>query len=366
MTNTLKQLREAGTSPWLDNIRRGWLDSGEFRHMVDQGVCGVTSNPTIFQKAIADSNDYDSAVANLASRGLEPADVFFELAIEDVRDAADQIRHVYDESGHLDGFVSFELPPGMANDTAASIAGAPDFFRRIGRPNIFIKIPGTAEGVPAIEESIAAGINVNVTLLFALKSYEDIHMAYIRGLERRVAAGEPISDIHSVASFFVSRVDTAVDAQLPEGSPLRGKAAVANAKLAYQRFGEITASDRWQALAAKGATVQRPLWASTGTKNKEYSDVLYVDELIGPDCVNTMPEGTIAAFLDHGTVRRTVDADVDEARRTLAELDAAGVSLDAVTAQLEVDGVKSFSDSFDSLLETIAENMEALRARGAA
>jgi transaldolase len=366
MTNTLKQLREAGTSPWLDNIRRGWLESGEFRHMVDQGVCGVTSNPTIFQKAIADSNDYDSAVANLASRGLEPADVFFELAIEDVRDAADQIRHVYDESGHLDGFVSFELPPGMANDTAASIAGAPDFFRRIGRPNIFIKIPGTAEGVPAIEESIAAGINVNVTLLFALKSYEDIHMAYIRGLERRVAAGEPISDIHSVASFFVSRVDTAVDAQLPEGSPLRGKAAVANAKLAYQRFGEITASDRWQALAAKGATVQRPLWASTGTKNKEYSDVLYVDELIGPDCVNTMPEGTIAAFLDHGTVRRTVDADVDEARRTLAELDAAGVSLDAVTAQLEVDGVKSFSDSFDSLLETIAENMEALRARGAA
>jgi transaldolase len=366
MTNTLKQLREAGTSPWLDNIRRGWLESGEFRRMVDEGVVGVTSNPTIFQKAIADSNDYDGAVANLASRGLEPADVFFELAIEDVREAADQIRHVYDESGHLDGFVSFELPPGMANDTAASIAGAPDFFRRIDRPNIFIKIPGTSEGFPAIEESIAAGINVNVTLLFALKSYEDIHMAYIRGLERRVQAGEPIDDIHSVASFFVSRVDTAVDAQLPEGSPLRGKAAVANAKLAYQRFLDITASDRWQALAAKGATVQRPLWASTGTKNKEYSDVLYVDELIGPDCVNTMPEGTIAAFLDHGTVRRTVDADVDEARRILAELDGAGVSLDEVTAKLEVDGVKSFSDSFDSLLRTIAENMEALRARGAA
>ena len=366
MTNTLKQLREAGTSPWLDNIRRGWLESGEFRRMVDEGVVGVTSNPTIFQKAIADSNDYDSGVANLASRGVEPADVFFELAIEDVREAADQIRHVYDESGHLDGFVSFELPPGMANDSAASIAGAPDFFRRIGRANIFIKIPGTAEGVPAIEESIAAGINVNVTLLFALKSYEDIHMAYIRGLERRVQAGDPISDIHSVASFFVSRVDTAVDAQLPEGSPLRGKAAVANAKLAYQRFLEITASDRWQALAAEGATVQRPLWASTGTKNKEYSDVLYVDELIGPDCVNTMPEGTIAAFLDHGTVRRTVDADVDDARRILAELDAAGVSLDAVTAKLEIDGVKSFSDSFDSLLGTIAENMEALRARGAA
>ncbi len=366
MTNTLKHLAAAGTSPWLDNIRRGWLVSGEFRRMVDEGIVGVTSNPTIFQKAIAGSSDYDSAVASMQSRGESPADVFFELAIEDVREAADQIRHVYDESGHLDGFVSFELPPAMANDTQASIAGAPEFFERIGRPNIFIKIPGTAAGAPAIEESIAAGINVNVTLLFALQSYEDIHMAYIRGLERRVAAGQPIDDLHSVASFFVSRVDTAVDAQLPGDSPLRGKAAVANAKLAYQRFREITASDRWQALAAKGATLQRPLWASTGTKNEAYSDVLYVDELIGPDCVNTMPEGTIAAFLDHGTVRRTVDAEVDEARRVLAELDAAGVNLDDVTAQLEVDGVKSFTDSFDSLLGTIAENMEALRARGAA
>jgi transaldolase len=366
MTNTLKQLASAGTSPWLDNIRRGWLVSGEFRRMVDEGVVGVTSNPTIFQKAIANSQDYDSAVAALQSAGLDPTDAFFELAIADVRDAADQIRHVYDGTGHLDGFVSFELPPGMANDTAASIAAAPDFFGRIGRPNIFIKIPGTAEGVPAIEETIAAGINVNVTLLFSLSKYEDIHQAYIRGLERRVAAGEPISDLHSVASFFVSRVDSAVDAQLPEDSPLRGRAAVANAKLAYRRFGEITASDRWRALAEKGATVQRPLWASTGTKDPSYSDVLYVDELIGPDCVNTMPEGTIAAFLDHGTVRRTVDADVDGARRLLEQVEAAGVSIDGVTAKLETDGVKSFSDSFDSLIATLAESMEALRARGAA
>ncbi len=366
MTNTLKQLRAAGTSPWLDNIRRGWLVSGEFRRMVDEGIVGVTSNPTIFQKAIADSQDYDSAVAALQSAGFAPGDAFFELAISDVRDAADQIRDVYDDSGHLDGFVSFELPPAMANDTDASIAAAPEFFSRIGRPNIFIKIPGTAEGVPAIEETIAAGINVNVTLLFSLAKYEDIHMAYIRGLERRAAAGEPIDDVHSVASFFVSRVDTAVDAQLPEGSPLRGRAAVANAKLAYKRFGEIVASERWQALAAKGATVQRPLWASTGTKNPAYSDVLYVDELIGPDCVNTMPEGTIAAFLDHGTVRRTVDADVDGARALLEQIAAAGVSIDAVTHQLELDGVKSFADSFDSLIQTLADNMEALRARGAA
>ena len=366
MANKLQQLAAVGTSPWLDNIRRGWLVSGEFRRMVDEGVVGVTSNPTIFQKAIADSSDYDDAVAALTTSGLSPTDVFFELAIEDVREAADQIRDVYDGTGHLDGFVSFELPPGMANDTAASIAAAPEFFARIDRPNIFIKIPGTAEGVPAIEETTAAGINVNVTLLFSLANYEAIHDAYLRGLERRVAAGQPIDDVHSVASFFVSRVDTAVDTQLPDDSPLRGKAAVANARLAYQRFLGITGSDRWRALARQGASVQRPLWASTGTKNPAYSDVLYVEELIGPDCVNTMPEGTIAAFLDHGTVRRTVDENVDDANALLEQIEQAGVSLDAVTKQLEIDGVKSFGASFDSLIETIGHSMEELRARGAA
>jgi transaldolase len=358
----LHDLAAAGTSPWLDNIRRGWLKSGEFKKMVDDGVVGVTSNPTIFQKAIANSDDYDDTISALAGTSASAEDVFFELAIEDVREAADQIRHVYDGSGHLDGFVSFELPPGMANDTAASIAAAPDFFGRIGRPNIYIKIPGTAEGVPAIEETIAAGINVNVTLLFSLAQYEQIHMAYIKGLERRLADHQPISDVHSVASFFVSRVDTAVDEELPEGSPLRGKAAVANAKLAYQRFNEIVASDRWQRLAAEGATVQRTLWASTGTKNPDYSDVLYVDELIGPNCVNTMPEGTIAAFMDHGVVARTVDADVEQAHATIAALAEAGVSLDAVTHKLEVDGVKAFADSFDSLIGTIRQSLDAQHA----
>jgi transaldolase len=358
----LHELAAAGTSPWLDNIRRGWLKSGEFKRMVDQGVLGVTSNPTIFQKAIANSSDYDDTIASLAGTSASAEDVFFELAIEDVREAADQIRPVYDDSGHLDGFVSFELPPHMANDTAKSIAAAPDFFGRIGRPNIYIKIPGTAEGVPAIEETIAAGINVNVTLLFSLAQYEAIHEAYIKGLERRLAAHQPISDVHSVASFFVSRVDTAVDEALPEDSPLRGKAAVANAKMAYQRFNEIVASDRWQRLAAEGATVQRPLWASTGTKNPDYSDVLYVDELIGPNCVNTMPEGTIAAFQDHGTVQRTVDADVDEAHVAIDALAGAGISLDEVTRKLEVDGVKAFSDSFDSLLETIRQSLDAQHA----
>jgi transaldolase len=360
----LHDLAAAGTSPWLDNIRRSWLESGVFRKKLDDGIVGVTSNPTIFQKAIADSDDYDEAIR--ATQGESAADVFFELAIKDVQDAADQLKDVYENTGHLDGFVSFELPPGMANDEAGSIAAAPEFWRRIARPNIFIKIPGTAEGVQAIEESIAAGVNVNVTLLFSLERYDEIHWAFIRGLERRVEAGEPIDDLHSVASFFVSRVDTAVDKQLGEGSPLAGKAAVANAKMAYQQFLEITASDRWKALESAGARVQRPLWASTGTKNPAYSDVLYVETLIGPQCVNTMPDQTIDAFMDHGNVARTVDADLDEARQALADVAAAGVSLDDVTRQLEIDGVKSFSESFDSLLGTIEERLGSVGERGAA
>ena len=359
MSERLKQLAAAGTSPWLDNIRRSWLESGEFRRMLDDGVVGVTSNPTIFQKAIADSDDYDEAIHAMHGRGASAEEVFFELAIQDVQAAADQLAGVYRDTDHLDGFVSFELPPGMANDTQASIKAAPEFFARIDRPNIFIKIPGTSAGGPAIEESIAAGINVNVTLLFSLEAYREIHEAYLRGLERRVQAGQPIDDIHSVASFFVSRVDTAVDKQLPEGSPLRGKAAVANAKLAYQDFLSVTAGDRWAALGRQGANVQRPLWASTGTKNPEYSDVLYVDELIGPDCVNTMPDQTIAAFSDHGVVERTVDRDVDGARRVLDEVEQAGISMSDVTHQLEVDGVAAFSQSFDSLLQTIQERLDA-------
>jgi transaldolase len=358
MSERLIQLAAAGTSPWLDNIRRSWLRSGEFRRMVDGGIRGVTSNPTIFQKAIADSDDYDEAIQALRGRGIGPDEVFFELAIEDVQEAADQMAGVFADTQHLDGFVSFELPPGMANDTQASIEAAPRFFERIDRPNVFIKIPGTAAGVPAIEESIAAGVNVNVTLLFSLEAYRAIHDAYLRGLERRVAAGQPVDDLHSVASFFVSRVDTAVDKLLPDDSPLVGRAAVANAKLAYEDFLKVVASDRWQSLAAHGAKVQRPLWASTGTKNPAYSDVLYVDELIGPDCVNTMPDATIEAFSDHGVVARTVDRDVDGARQVIAQVEAAGISMDEVTRQLEVDGVAAFSDSFDSLVQTIQGRLE--------
>jgi transaldolase len=361
----LHELAAAGTSPWLDNIRRGWLVSGEFRRWLDLGILGVTSNPTIFQKAIADSDDYDEAISKLAGTGRSPEDVFFQLAIEDIQEAAEQLRGVYDSTDHVDGYVSFELPPGMANDTAASVAAAPEFWDRIDRPNVFIKIPGTTAGTPAIRESIAAGVNINVTLLFSLQNYEAIHWAYIEGLEQRAERGLPVDGLHSVASFFVSRVDTAVDKLLPAGSDLRGKAAIANAKMAYQRFLEITSSDRWQQLAARGAHVQRPLWASTGTKDPSYPDTLYVDNLIGPDCVNTMPNQTIEAFVDHGVVRRTVDADLDEARDILARLADAGIVLDDVTRQLEIEGVKSFSESFDSLLETIAGKLRQMD-RGAA
>jgi transaldolase len=360
----LHDLAAAGTSPWLDNIRRSWLSSGKFREWVDDGIVGVTSNPTIFQKAIADSEDYDDAIRGMA--GTDPEEAFFELAIADVQEAAGQLRGVWDSTDHLDGYVSFELPPEMANDTAASTRAAPEFWGRIGRPNIFIKIPGTAEGVSAIEDSIAAGVNINITLLFSLQNYEAIHWAFIRGLERRVEQGQPIDDVHSVASFFVSRVDTAVDKLLPEDSPLRGTIAIANAKLAYQRFLEITADERWQALAERGAHVQRPLWASTGTKNPAYSDVLYVDNLIGPDCVNTMPDPTIEAFMDHGVVERTVDRDVDGARRQLEQLGEADIDLDDVTRQLEVEGVKAFSASFDSLLDTLRGRLDEIGARGAA
>ena len=294
--------------------------------------------------------------------------MFFQLAIEDVREAADQIRDVYDATGHLDGFVSFELPPGLANDCGQVDRRArPSSGAGSIAPTSSSRSPARPRASPAIEESIFAGINVNVTLLFSLAAYDAIHEAFIRGLERRVEAGLPVDDVHSVASFFVSRVDTAVDGELPEGSPLRGRAAVANAKLAYQHFEATIAGDRWQALAARGARVQRPLWASTGTKNAAYSDVLYVDSLIGPDTVNTMPEATIAAFADHGTVARTVDADVDARQgRARRASRPAGVDLDAVTKQLELDGVKSFSASFDSLLETIQERLDQIGSRGAA
>ncbi|MGH2717615.1 MAG: bifunctional transaldolase/phosoglucose isomerase, partial [Actinomycetota bacterium] len=334
------------------------------QRLIDEdSLAGVTSNPSIFSKAIGGSTDYDSRIKELAEAGdPAPIDVFYDVALEDIGKAADLFRPAYDASGGRDGFVSFELEPKLAHDTDGSIAKARELFATLGRPNVLIKVPGTAEGVPAIEELTASGVNVNVTLLFSVARYEEVALAYVRGLERRLKAGEPIDRLASVASFFVSRVDTAVDGQLPDSSPLRGKIAVANAKLAYRRFREIFSGPRWEPLAAAGAGVQRPLWASTGTKNHAYSDVLYVEELVGADTVNTMPQATMDAFREHGQVRPgAVEEAVDQAQSMVTSLAGLGIDLAAITAKLEVDGIDAFTKDLRTLLGAIAEKIEHVR-----
>jgi transaldolase len=303
--NPLLRLVEAEQSIWLDYLRRSLITGGGLKELMDNdGVGGLTSNPTIFGRALAASTDYDEGIRKLAARERSsPRDVFYELALEDIVMAADVFRTVYDRTGGKDGFVSFELEPAVAHDTEASIEAAQELVGRIARPNVMIKVPGTPAGVRAVEELTSAGVNVNITLLFSVDMYERVARAYIAGLERRLEARQQLDSVASVASFFVSRVDNAVDALLEEGSPLAGKVAIANAKVAYKRFGEIFSGTRWERLAAAGATVQRPLWASTGTKNPAYSDVLYVEELVAPHTVNTMPEATLDAFRDHGRVR---------------------------------------------------------------
>ena len=361
----LAALTEAGVSIWLDQIRRSLIDSGELERMVrEESLRGVTANPSIFEKAILGSPDYDRDLAELARQNLEARDIYRKLAVEDVSLAADVLRPVWEGTGGVDGYVSLEVAPRLAYDTEGTLEQARQYWELIGRPNAMIKIPGTEEGIPAIEQATFEGININVTLLFAVEMYEKAAEAFIRGLERRREDGRTIDDIHSVASFFVSRVDTEADKRLEANghTELQGTAALANARAAYIRFKDMFYGERFAALREAGAHVQRPLWASTGTKNPDYSDVLYVDELIGPDCVNTMPEATIAAFMDHGVVARTVDEDVEGARATIAALADAGVSLDAVTHKLEVDGVKAFSDSFDSLIGTIRQSLDAQRA----
>ena len=358
----LQQVLSEGQAVWLDYTERSFTASGGLARLVRQGVRGVTSNPTIFEKAIASSADYDDAVRRLSLAGFEADAIYEALAVEDIAAAADVLRPVYDATGGVDGFVSLEVSPTLAHDTAGTVAEARRLFAALGRPNVMIKIPGTAAGVPAIAQSIASGINVNVTLLFSVATYEAIALAYIEGLERRAAAGHDISRVGSVASFFVSRIDTAVDTVLqsaPGGAALMGTVAVANAKLAYTRYQQLFRGPRWTALAAQGARVQRPLWASTGTKNPAYSDVMYVEELIGPDTINTMPVATLAAFLDHGTVAPTLTRDVAGARAVLASLAAAGVDLDAITERLLEEGVDAFARSFVTLLAGI----EAKRAR---
>jgi transaldolase/glucose-6-phosphate isomerase len=365
--NALHQLRSFQQSVWLDYIRRGLIVSGELDRLVnDYAVAGVTSNPTIFNKAISGSTDYNEALRSLVESGERDAKtLFLRLAVEDIGMTADVLRRVYDETGGGDGFVCLEVSPDLARDTERTILEASDLFGRLGRPNVMIKVPGTPEGAPAIEELTARGVNVNVTLLFSVKAYEQVALAYMAGLERRLAAGQPIDRVSSVASFFVSRVDTAVDSLLPESSVLRGKAAVANAKLAYQAFKGLFSGSRWERLATAGGRVQRPLWASTGTKNPNYSDVLYVEELIGPHTVNTMPESTLLAFADHGRVRPTLEADLEEAERITRLLGEAGIDLERVTAKLLEDGVAAFRRDFEKLLEAIDTKCEEIvAARG--
>ena len=363
-TNHLREIEALGQAVWLDNISRALLEDGELERLItEDGISGVTSNPTIFDKAIAGSERYDEALADAARRGLDSRDTFFELGFRDIRDGADLLRPVFDETDGQDGYVSFELPPELADDADGSVEQAKLIRARIDRPNVLIKVPGTEAGVQAFEQLTADGVSVNVTLLFSVGRYEEIAEGYLRGLERRLEAGEPIDRLASVASFFVSRVDGKVDKKLEElgRTELRGKAGVANARVAYASFERIFSGPRWERLAAAGANVQRPLWASTSTKNPEYPDTLYVDALIGPDTVNTMPDETIAAARDHATAARTVDQDVDGARAHLDALREAGVDVDHIVGvELVEEGVASFAKSFDSMIESIGEKARAV------
>jgi transaldolase len=371
--NRLQALRKAGVSIWLDTLSRELLDSGHFAGLVaDWAVTGATSNPTIFAKAITGSDRYDEQLRALVAAGVrDPQELFFALALDDVRRAADLLRGAYDNSDGRDGFVSFECTPDLADDTQATIEQALELWGRLARPNVMIKVPATEAGIGAIEELTARGVNVNVTLLFSVARYEQVIDAYMAGLAHRLAAGERVDEIASVASFFVSRVDAKADPLLAAASPLRGRIAIANARRAYahylDRFGDepCLADDRWRALRAAGAHPQRPLWASTATKDPAYSDVLYVDRLITPDAVNTMPEATLRAFADHGDVQHALSI-AGQANATLHRAHDAGIDLAALTGELEREGVRSFCDSYHQLLDCIETKLRSTLTVGAA
>lgn len=367
---------QEGQSAWQDDISRDMLNKGEIARAINEtGIRGLTSNPTIFEKAIASGNAYDEAIAELIAQGVEDPDIFESVAVADIQATCDLFRELYDSSNGGDGFVSIEVSPLGARDAERTEADARRLWKSVNRPNLMVKIPGTLEGSPVIQQMLEEGININVTLLFSVEAYERVARAYIAALQARHARGEAIDRIASVASFFVSRVDALVDKQLDalianttdeakkaELEALKGKAAIANAKLAYKSFQEIFSGPEWETLAAAGAKVQRPLWASTSVKNPAYPDTLYVDELIGPDTVNTMPRQTIAAFLDHGTVKRTIDTGVEEAAQTMAALESAGIDFKAVTDQLEEEGIAAFIKSFESLLGGVASKRAQLAA----
>lgn len=365
MPTKLQQLHtEQDQSPWLDNLKRGWVTSGELERWVERGVRGITSNPTIFQKAIEASDAYDDQFRGLIGGGETVELSYWDLVTTDIRSALAILRPVHDASDGIDGYVSIEVDPGLARDTAGTIEAARHLHATIDQPNLYVKIPGTAEGLPAIQTMIGEGHSINVTLLFSLTRYAEVIEAYLAGLE--ACPHDDLSGISSVASFFVSRVDTETDRRLEaigsdQALALRGKVAVANAQLAYKLFLEKFTGPRWEALAAKGARVQRPLWASTSTKNPAYRDTLYVHDLIGPNTVNTMPDQTLEAFLDHGVVARTVDADFDTAQKVLDDLAEVGVDIDDVTRTLEDEGVAAFSKSFDELLASLETKAESFR-----
>jgi transaldolase len=359
---------EFGQSPWLDNLKRGYITSGQLGHLVDKGIRGLTSNPTIFQKAIQGSPDYDEQFKKLAAGGRPIIDDYWAMVLADINGALDVFAELYHDSHGADGYASVEVAPDLASNTAGTIEAARHLHEQIHRPNLMVKIPATAEGVPAIEAMIAEGRNINVTLIFSLDRYQAVIEAYIRGLESYARQpGADLSKVASVASFFISRVDTEIDHRLetlgtPEALALRGKGAVAQGKLAYQIFQKAFSGHRWESLKAKGAVVQRPLWASTSTKNPAYPDTLYVDELIGPETVNTLPEATIEAFADHGHLARRVDADLDQAHAAWRGLADVGIDLDDVGDTLEREGVSSFQKSFDELLATLETKATELRA----
>ena len=362
MTKLQELFTKEGQSPWLDNLRRSWLETGELKNWIDDGVRGITSNPTIFQKAMTDTDDYDSQLTELISSGKSIEESYWELVLEDIRNALDLMRPLYDTSNGLDGFVSLEVDPTLANDTSATIRAAQHLHTLVDRPNLYIKIPATSPGIPAIQKLIAEGKSVNVTLIFSLERYEEVIEAYLSGLE---AHQGDLSSISSVASFFISRTDTEVDKRLAQiGSEtaiaLQGKAAISQGRVAYQIFKERFSGPRWDALCERGAMPQRPLWASTSTKNPEFPDTLYIDELIGPETVNTIPDATLKAFLDHGNVKRTIDID-ENSSSILQQIEKEGIDLNEVSDLLEEQGVSAFVDSFNELLETLEQKVSELK-----
>lgn len=369
--NQIEKLHSLGQSIWYDNIERRLLNNGELAAMIDRGeIRGVTSNPSIFNNAIANSSDYDDALIPLAKQGLSKEEIYETLAVADIQAACDLFLPLYNETDGGDGYVSLEVSPYLAHDTQGTSADAARLWAWVDRPNLMIKIPATKEGLPAITATIAAGINVNVTLIFSVERYEEVMEAYLKGLEQRLEAGEALDHVASVASFFVSRIDSNVDKRIDEimESPntnahsainLKGEVAIANAKVAYATHRKIFSGQRWDELKANGAQIQRPLWASTSTKNPSYPDTLYVDKLIGPDTVNTVPPKTLIAFADHGTAESTLESDLEKNEMLFVELDSVGISMAEVTQELEDAGVKSFADAFTSLLESVEKRRKA-------